>query len=384
LEDMIRLRAQTKKLQLTVKRTDLPQFIRNDEVKLRQVLINLLNNALKFTEDGEVTLRMGGQPDQVNDSQSSSPASQSIIKLFFEVEDTGPGIAAEELATVFDAFVQTRTGQSAHEGTGLGLTISYQFVQLMGGDIRVESQMGQGSIFSFEIPFELADRSEIEPEHPSRRVIGLAPATAGPYRILVVEDSADNRVLLSQLLAAVGFEVQEAVNGQQGLDLYRSWQPHLIWMDIRMPIMDGYQASRAIKSGNGPETVIIALTASAFDEERSQVLAAGCDDFVRKPFREAEIFEKMADHLNVAYVYEELEPVTQQVQSGVVVNLTGDDLAPLPSEWIAQLRQAASRGRREMLYDLIGQIKPEYPQLADGLASLVKELRFEKIVVLTE
>jgi CheY-like chemotaxis protein len=263
----------------------------------------------------------------------------------------------------------------------------------MGGDISVESiplssppprgtEGGHGSTFSFGVQLELADSSEIEPERPTRRVIGLADG--GPYRILVVDDSADNRALLVQLLGPVGFEIREAVDGRQALELYQSWQPHLIWMDIRMPVMDGYQASQAIKAGNGPETVIIAVTASVFEEERAEIMAAGCDDFVRKPFREEEIFEKMAEHLGVAYLFEELEPVAEQVQPAAEIDLTAADLASLPAEWIAQLREAASRGRSELLRELIDQIKPDYVEVAAGLTRLVNDLQFRKVVALTE
>jgi CheY-like chemotaxis protein len=155
-------------------------------------------------------------------------------------------------------------------------------------------------------------------------------------------------------------------------------------MDVRMPVMDGYQASQAIKAGNGPETVIIAITASVFEEERARVLAAGCDDFVRKPFREEEIFAKMAQHLGVAYLYEELEPVLEQVQPVATVVLTAADLAPLPAEWTTQVGQAASRGRSELLFELIDQIKTDFAQVADGLTQLVNDLQFRKIVALTE
>ena len=200
----------------------------------------------------------------------------------------------------------------------------------------------------------------------------------------MVDDSADNRALLSQLLTSVGFEVKEAINGQQALELYHSWQPHLIWMDIRMPVMDGYQASQAIKAGGGPEPVIIALTASAFEEERAEVLAAGCDDFVRKPFRETEIFEKMANHLNLTYLYEEMAPEAEQQGPASPVHLTPTDLARLPAKWRVDLREAASRGRSEQLYRLIDLIRADHAQMAEALTTLVQALEFRKIVSLTE
>ncbi|MCB0166829.1 MAG: GAF domain-containing protein, partial [Anaerolineae bacterium] len=240
LEDMFRLRAQSKKLRLTVERTALPQFIRTDEVKLRQVLINLLNNALKFTEAGGVNLRIWGHRDPSNGGQSPFHGTQPAISLYFEVEDTGPGIAPEELATVFDAFVQTSTGQSSNEGTGLGLTISYQFVQLMGGELTAASELGQGTLFTFDIKASLAQAGQVKTESRDRRVIGLAP-NQPHFRILVVDDSETNRQLVRKLLTPLGFAVKEAVNGQDAIALWQQWKPHLIWMDMRMPVMDGYE-----------------------------------------------------------------------------------------------------------------------------------------------
>ncbi|MCB9077943.1 MAG: GAF domain-containing protein [Anaerolineaceae bacterium] len=394
LEDMFRLRAQTKKLQLTVKRTDLPQFIRTDEVKLRQVLINLLNNALKFTEDGEVTLRMGGQPDQVNDSQSSSPASQSIIKLFFEVEDTGPGIAPEELATVFDAFVQTRTGQSAHEGTGLGLTISYQFVQLMGGELTVSSELGCGTIFKFDIKVSPAQTGGVKGGSRDRKVIGLVP-NQPQFRILVVDDSATNRQLMSKLLKPLGFEVKEAVDGQDAIEQWQQWQPHLIWMDMRMPVMDGYEATRKIKATTqGQATAIIALTASTFEEEQAVVVSAGCDDFLRKPFREADMFQIMAKHIGVQYIYEDTDDERQTIKPEDQARL-GEAIAPdreqteaalnlLPTELVEKLREAATRSDMLGVDNVIDDISRYHHPLATLLTSLAQDFDYDEILALLQ
>ena len=151
-----------------------------------------------------------------------------------------------------------------------------------------------------------------------------------------------------------------------------------------MPVMDGYQAAQAIKTGDGPETVIIAVTSSVFEDERTSVLAAGCDDFVGKPFREEEIFEKMVQHLGVTYLYEESEPVAENMQPAAKAEVTKADLAGLPTEWVAQLHQAASRGRSELLAALIDQIRADYGQVAEGLTQLVNDLQFRKIVALTE
>ena len=404
LEGMMRLRAERKGLRLVFNRApNVPQYIKTDERKLRQVLINLLGNAVKFTEEGGVALRVASGEWQVASEQLADGSTEAstvsvaslpaeplaevlqTCKLEFEIEDTGVGIAPEEIDTLFEAFIQTQSGQRAQEGTGLGLPISRQFVQLMGGDITASSRVGQGSIFKFDIQIKLAETTEIEAREPTHRVIGLEPNQPS-YRILVVEDRLESRILLRELLEGVGFTVQEAVNGQHAVELHESWHPHLIWMDMRMPVMDGYEATRQIKgTTQGQATVIIALTASAFEEDRAVVLSAGCDDFVRKPFREAVIFDRMAQHLGVRYVYEELaQPAEQEEARQVQAALTPATLAALPADWVTDLHHAATRGKAKQILELIDQIQPDHVVLAKALAALVDEFRFDKIVALTE
>jgi two-component system sensor histidine kinase/response regulator len=240
LEEMFRLRAADKRLMLVFDRApDVPQYVRTDQGKLRQVLMNLLGNAVKFTQEGGITLRVGKGP------MGYSPRAGSVL-LHFEVEDTGPGIAPEELDAVFDAFAQTASGQASKEGTGLGLPISLQFVKLMGGDLTVSSDgmPGQGSLFKFDVQIELVDAADVPTSQPARRVIGLEPdqraADGGPYRLLIAEDREASRMLLTKLLEPLGFEVREAVNGQEALEIWEQWEPHLIWMDMRMPVIDGH------------------------------------------------------------------------------------------------------------------------------------------------
>jgi CheY-like chemotaxis protein len=280
---------------------------------------------------------------------------------------------------LFEAFVQTKSGQAVAEGTGLGLPISQQYVHLMGSEIHAESQVGKGSIFSFTIPVELVSADTIKPERPSRRVSGLAPGQP-EYRILVVDDSRDNRSLLQQILEQAGFKVQTAESGQIAIEKHQSWQPHLIWMDIRMPGIDGYQATRQIKESKSPAVIVIAVTASAYEEERARVLEAGCDDFLRKPFAEADIFELMAKHLHLQYVYEELEPAIGP-ESAI---LTRGDLVGLPDGWIDELRRAATRGRTQELLNLIEQIEETHHQLAMSLRDKISNYEFKQILDLTE
>lgn len=281
LEKMFRLNAEGRGLQLHFDRSkDQPRYIFTDEIKLRQILINLINNSLKFTSEGGVFIRVGSQDVTV------SGGDRITKKLMFEVEDTGAGISPEELELLFEAFSQTETGKKAGEGTGFGLSISKKFVELMGGNIRVKSQVGKGSTFSFDIHVNLADASEIEIKQPSRQVIALEP-DGRRYKILIVDDIAINRQLLIKILDPLGFELKEATNGQEAIEIWEVWEPDLIWMDIQMSLMDGYEAAKKIKAtAKGKKTAIVAITASVLEEEKAVILAAGCDDFVSKPFRE--------------------------------------------------------------------------------------------------
>jgi PAS domain S-box-containing protein len=389
LNEMWQPKATAKGLQLTVERqADVPQYISTDESKLRQILMNLLSNAIKFTDGaGRVSLRVSKSDvgRRHRGSEDSTPSSLvSSPHLCFEVEDTGAGIAPDELKILFNAFSQTETGRKSQKGTGLGLAISREFVQLMGGELTIETQVGQGTTFRFDIPLLVATTVEDSPQQTHQRVIGLA-LDQPHYRLLVVEDCPDNRQLLVKLLESIGFEVRQAENGREAIALWESFAPHLIWMDLRMPVMDGYEATRQIKSQT---TVIIALTASAFEEEREMALSAGCDDFVRKPFREEEIFEKMSHYLGVRYRYESL--VLPAKSDGTRSNGTPSDattalllLEKMPAEWRSQLYQAATQVDAEQITQLIRQIPPEYSDLALVIADLANHYRFDQLVELT-
>ena len=377
IEEMLQLKADSKGLQLIFERSpEVPQYVQTDESKLRQVLINLLGNAIKFTQSGWVMLHV----------RQGDITEQSSSHLFFEVEDTGSGIAKAELEGLFKPFVQTETGRKSQQGTGLGLTISQQFVRLMGGDITVSSTLGQGTIFTFDIQIASAEVVEVQTQLPYQQVIGLEPDQP-KYRILVVEDKWENRQLLVKMLASLGFEVREAENGQEGVNLWETWEPHLIWMDMRMPVMDGYEATKQIKAHlKGQATVIIALTASAFDEEQAVVLSAGCDDFLRKPFREDVIFEKMAKHLGVRYVYEKEAPQNDELgeNSDLEHSSLEAALAQMPPQWLAQLHQAALCTNENLIFSLLEQIPESQAPLKNVLADLVNNFRIDKVIDLTQ
>ena len=274
---------------------DLPRFVAVDAGKLRQVLLNLLGNAIKYTDSGGVKLR----------ARLASIHGSEKAKVRFEVEDSGPGISQEDCQRIFVPFVQLGDQAPAQAGTGLGLAICKQYVELMGGQIGVTSQPGKGSVFYFEIPVSILPSVAERDELKHRRILGLAEGQPR-HRLLIVEDQPENRLLLRRLLDPLGFELREAVNGQEAVALFEQWHPDLIWMDIRMPVMDGLEAVRRIRATKaGADTKIIALTAHALEEEREPIMAAGCDDLVRKPFREQELFDALARHLRLKFIYEE-------------------------------------------------------------------------------
>ncbi len=280
--ELIRVRAEALGLELVVDvDRAVPRGISGDERKLRQVVTNLLGNAVKFTRAGSVAIRVVWSADRGT----------------FEIRDTGVGIAQDELATLFEPFVQTASGRQAKEGSGLGLAITRQLVELMGGEIGVTSQPGAGTTFRFTVDLPAAEF--VPSTRETRQVVGLAPGES-PRRIAVVDDTLENRVLLCRLLDAVGFEVREATNGQEALELWERWHPDLIFMDQRMPVMDGSAATRAIRARDA-KTVIIAVTASVFEHEREAVLSHGANDFVMKPYSEEKIFDVLAKQLGVRF-----------------------------------------------------------------------------------
>ncbi|MEM9091323.1 MAG: ATP-binding protein [Cyanobacteria bacterium P01_F01_bin.53] len=378
------LRAQIKGLQLIYDpATSVPQYVRADERKLRQVLINLLDNSIKFTEAGQVILRVWSEQRL---EKSETEKSDSPTFLTIEVADTGSGIAPNELNSLFAPFIQAKTGLKTQKGTGLGLPISLRFVHLMGGELTVSSRVGQGSTFKFCIPISVLDADGISDKVQSlfstdRFICSLAPEQPA-YRILIVEDRLENRKLMVNLLEPIGFEVKEAVNGQEAIALWESWDPQLIWMDMRMPVMNGYEAAKWIKSQTkGKETVIIALTASAFKEEKAMILSVGCDDFVAKPFKADVIFQTMTKHLGVRYIYKDYPQPSSSPK--MAKNLTVEDLTVMSPAWIDQLYQAALQARGKKIAALIAQIPEDHTILANGLAALVENFQFDEIKFLS-
>jgi signal transduction histidine kinase/ligand-binding sensor domain-containing protein/CheY-like chemotaxis protein len=394
VERIIRLRADAKGLDVVVTvESALPSAATGDEGKLRQVLLNLLGNAVKFTERGGIELRVAW----------------SDGRCAFEVEDTGHGIAAEEIASLFEPFVQTESGRNATEGTGLGLAISRQIVRLMGGDILVRSAIGRGTTFRFEI--DLPQHEAPLRRHRTGRVVAVVAPREAP-RVLIVDDVQENRLLLVSLLSTLGFLVREAANGLEAVAQWAAWHPHLILMDMRMPVMGGIEVTQRIRAaeragtrGVGSEergegssaevgsaesasrpmprsplpTKIVALTASAFEHERDAILACGADDFLAKPFRERTLLETLARHLGLELVYEDAVKLQAPPERTGEDALTRERLAAVPAELFARLREAVGTGDVEEAACIASAIGEVDDALGAALLAAIGGFRLETL-----
>jgi PAS domain S-box-containing protein len=369
IQEMLQVKVQPKNVHLIFEQDpNLPRYIYTDEQKLYQVLVNLLGNAIKFTNQGSVILRV-----RVESREETS------CNLYFEIKDTGVGISPDEIDNLFKVFVQAQAGNNLNQGTGLGLAISQKIMQLMGSQIQVQSTLNQGSTFSFKIEVQLPQVAVFTSELVNQRVIGLA-INQPPYRILVVEDLSENRLLLVGILSAIGFEVREATQGIEAIALWESWSPHLIMMDLKMPLMDGYTATKRIRENSkSQETIIIALTASVFEEDREKVVNVGCNDFIRKPFQQKELFEKIAQHLGVQYIYKTIE---ESPQKSSVELLSVEALSEMSPQWLEDMYQAAYYLDADVMNELIAKIPKSKASLSKALTDSINNFSYERILEL--
>lgn len=362
--DMMRLRAEEKGLRLLFDQSsECPRYIRGDEARLRQILVNLVGNAVKFTHEGGVTIRLGVKQNHRK-------------HLVIEVEDSGPGISEADQERIFRPFEQLAEG-AEQTGTGLGLSITRQFVDLMDGSITVDSVVGKGSLFRVELPVELASASDIYAAREEEgEVLGLAPGHPS-YRILIAEDQNENAVLLTQLMEAIGLETRVAENGERCVQIFQEWRPDLIWMDRRMPVMDGMEATRRIRQlPHGDAVKIVAVTASAFKEQQSEMLAAGMDDFVRKPYRFDEIYNSLARQLGLQYVYRSDASLAQEAP----VIPTSEMALALPLSLRRELIDALERLDSEKIRLLIEQVAAIDDDLAAALSRLANGFNYSAIL----
>jgi PAS domain S-box-containing protein len=365
VSDMMRLRAEQRGLRLELAQSsDFPRYIKGDEARMRQILVNLVSNAVKFTVEGGVTFRLA-----VKDNAQHH--------LLIEVEDSGPGISKDDQQRLFRPFEQLPSGE-IQDGTGLGLAIVHQFVQLMGGGISVESTLGKGSLFRVELPLEEAAEEEVVRLGDLRRgeVTGLAPGQP-VYRILIAEDQRDNQLLLTKLMTELGLESRVAKNGEECIRIFEEWRPNLIWMDRRMPVMDGEEATRRIrKLPGGDQVKIVAVTASAFREEHKRMIAAGMDDVVRKPYRFHEIYDSLAQQLGLKFTYRE----RVQAEETLSTILTPDMLSGLEDELQTELHEALDALDGKRIATVIRRIGKQDAELARLLTSFADNYNYPEIL----
>jgi signal transduction histidine kinase/FixJ family two-component response regulator len=361
--DVLRMRADEKGIELRlILSPEVPGYITADERKLRQILLNLLGNALKFTDQGWVRLNVSVEGKY----------------LRFDISDSGQGIPSDELPHIFEPFHQAE-GDHRNEGTGLGLSISHEFITIMGGTIHVSSTLGKGSSFRIKLPYRNAKPGILTSStKDNQRVVALLPGQPN-YRVLVVDDKPDGREVLANLLDSVGFQVRTAENGAEAVEVFHDWRPHLILMDMRMPIMDGFEASRRIKATTlGKETPIIAITASAFEKDRAKVLEAGCDYFMRKPVNTDEVFDVMAHMLGVGYRYSHTPEHEHPAEPMKIFDITAA-MAALPENLCADLAQAAASLDAEAARGIITAITEIDRTLAERLSTLADEYHYDEL-----
>ena len=354
--------AEAKNLQLkTIFDEDIPQYIKTDKQKLRQILINLIGNAIKFTDAGKITLSIkkeiqGGQPF-----------------LILEIEDSGIGIKEQDLSKIFKPFGQS-SNIAGQKGTGLGLTISRQYAELLGGSISVESEMGIGSKFSVKTPLIAAHNEGFA--HQSSKFFNVKYIASGQtnFRILIVEDQIENWLLLQRIHEKVGIEVQIAKNGLQGIEMFEKWQPHLMWMDVRMPVMDGLEATKKIRNlESGKDVKIIGISAHVFKDEIKNVMSVGMDSFVKKPYQFHEIYECLNEQLGIKFTYNKADKKTEQVQ------LTIDMLKNIDINILKKLEAAIKNLNDEQIEFAINKIQEIDSETAQTILFYTKNLKYTEI-----
>ncbi len=364
-----------------IKQSDLPEYICIDERRLRQIIRNIINYCLKKDSSTNVILAVSSGCAIPKTTETNLSTSNERHNISFEFKNPDFSATATELATLFDPMTRVDRGREDIEGSSLNLPISRKLSQLMGGDIVVKDNgvAESGITFNLEIQTESIAAQKVKIQSTVRRIVGLEPGQT-EYRILVVDDSKTNRKIMSQILESVGFQVREAVNGSEAIDVWLHWQPHMIWMDLRMPVMNGYEATERIKSSSPNVHIpIVALSATTLEEEKALFRAAGCDDFVGKPFSKNIIFDKIAQHLGIRYVYESAIPLSSNN-----FKLTPSSLNVMPNKWLNRLEQAAIELDRDLLTQLLQEIPLEHIDLKNALQKQINNFDFDRIVDLTK
>ncbi|MCB1159093.1 MAG: response regulator, partial [Leptospiraceae bacterium] len=359
IKDMIEFRARTKNLHFSFEyEEDKNLYIYSDPKKLSQIFLNLLSNAVKFTDEGGISLRINSE--MLNDSE---------VRVRFEVEDSGRGISEEELPLLFQPFQQAKSSEGIAEGTGLGLSITKKFAELLKGNLEVESKLGVGSRFIFEFSAPIANEDKLPHKQENREIIGLKDKTVN-YKILIVDDKYENRILLNSLLISIGLSTEMAVNGKEAVDKFKEFKPDLIFMDIRMPVMDGIEATKIIKS-LPVKSIIIALTASAFESDREEIIQHGCDDFLKKPYRNSDIYRLLQTYLGVEYIYK--DNIEEDNKKNYKLTLLSDS-------YKSDLIRACQSGKITEIKKLLEAIQKSHSEVYKQLHTFLSNFEYEKMI----
>jgi PAS domain S-box-containing protein len=360
ISEIFKIRAKEKNLSFIYEvLTDIPVYVNSDEKKLRQILFNLLSNALKFTEKGGIAFKVGKKDN----------------KIVFQVEDTGIGIDPESQNEIFLPFTQVSNQAYRSEGTGLGLSISQKLAEVLGSSIYVQSKPGEGSIFTFEMVLPEIYQPENLPELNENNITGYQGERK---TILIVDDKKENRTILMDLLSPIGFIVFEASDGNDCLIKTEKYKPDLIFMDLRMPGLDGIETTKQIRMENKVEgIVILAVSASAFESDRDLSIEAGCNDFIAKPFREEKIFQAIEKFMDLKWIYESRDTILNEKRDHTV------NFNNFPVSKAAQIKEMAeigdSYGITEVLEKMENPDNKYLPEI-NYILEMVKSFEFEKII----
>lgn len=369
ISDMMKFKTDSKNLQFTLDmHSDLVRYITIDEKKLRQIIINILSNSMKYTDEGGISLRIRSEIEEKTDSAS----------ITIEIEDSGRGMSEEELKNVFDPFVQVSSSKGVAEGTGLGLAITHKFLELMMAKVSVKSEIGRGTLFSFTLPVKIAHSSDIAVQSVSRKVIGLEKSSK-KFKILIVEDQKENRLLLNNLLSGVGFDVFNAVNGKEAVEKNSEFNPDFIWMDMRMPVMDGYEATKEIRKVD-KDVIIVALTASAFEDQYEAIIDAGCDELLHKPYKHDEIFSTMQKYLDLTYIYQE-RGANQAIND---TKLTKELIDKVPKDIIKKLTEDLISLDPDIISKQIDVVQKAAPDVAEIMLPFIQNYEYDALLKILE
>ena len=368
LQMIFKEQAHTKQLQLFfITEANLPRYIVVDDNKLRQILINLIGNSLKFTNEGGITVRARADRSEKHKSW-----------LIIDVQDSGTGISKEEVGEIFTQFEQTSNGIKQSNGSGLGLALSRELAILMGGGITVASEEGKGSVFTIRVEIK-EGKPEAGKEKNIKRIIGI-DKPRHKFLILVVDDVEENLKMVELLLNSVGFETIGAVNGEDAVTKFEQCNPQLILMDMRMPVMDGYEATRWIKSSEkGKQTPIVALTSSLFEDTKIKLAELNIQGYIRKPFQENELFGTIGKILGISYLYEK-EKSTSSESRYLNKHILEKDLAKLPKNLVDQLKDAVETADFNLFIELTKKIHSIHPEISDYLMTHVNSYDYVHLI----